>query len=217
MTRSATLVRLPGGDSASAKIRSRQDGTRSRILAESAALFVAQGYENVSVEQIISAAGIARSSFYRFFANREEVLAAIIRPVFAEGLVHLEAITARDARGVLHGIFDAYLALWAASPDALRLSTRTGGVYFELFRDLHTPFRERITALLKLVEPGGQLLNGSADYTARLIGRTAVPVLEVYHRDPLFATLFRSTMSGFLLLPTTPSTTAEPTTTEETP
>lgn len=201
MPQSGTLVRLPADESGNAKIRSRQDGTRSRILAESGALFVAHGYENVSVEQILAAAGIARSSFYRFFANREDVLANIIRPVFVDGLAHLEAIAARDARGVLNGIFDAYLALWAASPDALRLSTRTGGVYFELFRDLHMPFRERITALLRLVEPEGELLNGSADYTARLIARAAVPVMEVYHRDPRFADLFRSTMSGFLLLP----------------
>ena len=72
-----------------------------------------------------------------------------------------------------------------------------------MFRDLHTPFRERITSLLRLVESGGQLLNGSADYTARLIARTAVPVMEVYHRDPRFPELFRSTMSGFLLAPAT--------------
>ena len=201
MTRPVVLVRLPATDSSSPKIRSRQDGTRSRILSESAALFVAHGYENVSVEQIILAAGIARSSFYRFFANREEVLTAIIRPVFEAGLAQLDAITARDAPGVLHGIFDAYLALWSASPDALRLSIRTGGIYFELFRDLHTPFRERITDLLRLVEPGGQLLNKNADYTARLLARTAVPVMEVYQRDPRFADLFRSTMSGLLLLP----------------
>lgn len=201
MTRQGTLVRLPTAGAGNAKVRSRQDGTRTRILAESAALFVAHGYENVSVEQILAAAGIARSSFYRFFANREDVLANIIRPVFVDGLAHLEAIDARDTRGVLHGIFGTYLALWAASPDALRLSTRTGGIYFELFRDLHMPFRERITALLRLIEPEGALLSGSADYTARLIARAAVPVMEVYHRDPRFADLFRSTMSGFLLLP----------------
>lgn len=201
MPRSATLVRLPASESGNAKIRFRQDGTRARILAESAGLFVAHGYESVSVEQILAAAGIARSSFYRFFANREDVLANIIRPVFADGLACLGAIAARDSRGVLHGIFDTYLALWAASPDALRLSTRTGGIYFELFRDLHLPFREKITALLRLVEPEGALLNASAGYTARLIARTAVPVLEVYHRDPRLADLFRSTMSGLLLLP----------------
>lgn len=196
---SGTLVRLPAIESGNARIRSRQDGTRTRILSESAALFVADGFETVSVEQILTAAGVARSSFYRFFANREDVLASIIRPVFADGLVHLEAIAARDSRGVLHGIFDAYLALWAASPDALRLSTRTGGVYFELFRDLHLPFREKIAALLRLVESEGALLNGSAGHTARLIARTAVPVMEVYHRDQAFAPLFRATMSGMLL------------------
>jgi len=201
MTIPGTFVRLTAASTGNAKIRSRQDGTRSRILVESAALFVAHGYENVSVEQILAATGIARSSFYRFFANREEVLASIIRPVFTDGLVHLESIAARHTSGVLHGIFAAYLALWGASPDALRLSTRTGGVYFELFRDLHMPFRERITELLRLVEPEGALLNGSADFTARLIARTAVPVMEVYHRDPRFADLFRATMSGFLMRP----------------
>lgn len=201
MPYSGTLVRLPANDSGNAKIRSRQDGTRARILGESAALFVAQGYENVSVEQILAAAGIARSSFYRFFASREDVLANIIRPVFVAGLARLDAIAARDTRGVLHGIFDTYLALWVASPDALRLSTRTGGVYFEIFRDLHMPFRERISTLLRLVEPEGALLNGSADYTARLIARTAVPVMEVYHRDPRFSALFHATMNGLLLLP----------------
>ena len=202
MSLPATLHRLPVTGSGSEKIRTRQDGTRQRIVSESASLFVAHGYENVSVEQIIAATGIARSSFYRFFANREEVLASIIRPVFVAGLAHLATITARDARGVLSGIFAAYLALWAASPNALRLSTRTGGVHFELFRDVHTPFRERITTLLHLVQQGGELLNGSADYTARLIARTAVPVLEIYHRDARCPELFRSTMSGLLLLPT---------------
>lgn len=201
MTRPGTLVRLPAAGGGNARVRSRQDDTRARLLARSAALFVAHGYENVSVEQILAATGIARSSFYRFFANREDVLSNIIRPVFVDGLAHLESIPAGDTRSVLHGIFAAYLALWDASPDALRLSTRTGGIYFELFRDLHLPFRERITTLLRQVEPEGALLNGSAGYTARLIARTAVPVMEVYHADPRFPELFHATMSGFLLLP----------------
>lgn len=201
MPRSGAVTRLNIAESVSPKIRRRQHGTRARILSESAALFVAHGYENVSVEQIIAAAGIARSSFYRFFANREEVLSGIIRPVFEAGLERLDAIDAGDAPGVLRGILDTYLALWNAGPDALRLSTRAGGVYFELFRDLHTPFRQRIAALLDRVAAGGALRNGSADYTARLIARTAVPALEVYHKDPRFAQLFRSSMCGLLLLP----------------
>ncbi|MEO7386152.1 MAG: TetR/AcrR family transcriptional regulator [Gammaproteobacteria bacterium] len=187
MTRQGSLVRLAN--------------PRTRILNGSAALFVAHGFENTSVEQILVATSVARSSFYRFFANREEVLASIIRPVFITGQSHLDRITARNARGVLHGIFATYLDLWASGPDALRLSTRTGGVHFELFRDLHMPFREKITALLRLIESEGSLLNASAELTARLIARTAVPVLEVYHRDPRFESLFRATMGGLLLRP----------------
>ncbi|MBL8202062.1 MAG: TetR/AcrR family transcriptional regulator [Chromatiales bacterium] len=205
MPYSGSLVRQPANETGNAKIRSRQDGTRARILSESATQFVAHGYENVSVEQILAAAGIARSSFYRFFASREDVLANIIRPVFVDGLAHLKAISARDTRGVLHGIFDTYLALWDASPNALRLSTRTGGVYFELFRDVHMPFSEQITALLRRVEPEGRLRSGSAGYTARLIARTAVPVMEVYHRDVRFTALFHTTMSGLLLLSPAPT------------
>lgn len=197
MAQAEPVVRLP----ASPKIRNRQDGTRTRIIDASARLFVAKGFENVSVEEIISATDIARSSFYRFFSNREDVLASIIRPVFEDGIAGLDAIDARAPDGIMAGVFDTYLALWRSGGDALRLSTRTGGIYFELFKDLHAPFRDKIVALIRRVEPSGRLLNGSAELTARLIARTAVPVMEVYHRSPDFETLFHKTMSGFLLAP----------------
>ena len=82
--KTATVTRIPAPSSA--KILSRQSKTRERILLESARQFLDRGFESVSVEHIVAAAEIARSSFYRFFANREEVLASIIRPVFEEGI-----------------------------------------------------------------------------------------------------------------------------------
>lgn len=189
------IVSLPARD----KVRQRQDQTRARILTVAARQFVSKGYANVSVEDLISAGEIARSSFYRFFANREEVLTSIIRPVFEQGIDKLDAIDTRDVDGVLPGIFTTYLELWHAGPDALRLSTRTGGVHFELFRDIHMDFARKLTSLVETVAPTGRLLNGSADYTARLIARTAVPVMEVYHQNPAFEELFQRSMRGFLL------------------
>ena len=85
----------------SPKVRKRQSRTRQRILDESAHLFIAKGFENVSVEEIIDAAEIARSSFYRFFSNREQVLANIIRPVFEQGLLELEKISTNDPAGTM--------------------------------------------------------------------------------------------------------------------
>ena len=86
-------------------------------------------------------------------------------------------------------------------PDALRVSTRVGGVYFYLFQDVHNEYRETLEALVRRVEPSGILLNDSADYSSRLIARLAVPVMEVYSKDADFGTLFRQTMRGLLLKP----------------
>ena len=183
----------------SPKIRKRQERARQRIITESACKFVERGFENVSVEEIIESAEIARSSFYRFFSNREQILATIVRPVFEQGTAELKAIETRDPVAIMDGIFDTYLRLWHASPDSLRVATRTGGVYFYLFQDVHETFRKTLIGLIKQVESTDLLLNDSADYTARLIARCAVPAMEVYSDDPNFEALFRETMRGLLL------------------
>lgn len=185
----------------SPKIASRQSRMRARIVTESAKLFLARGFAAVSVDDIVAAAEIARSSFYRFFPNREEVLASTIRPVFESGVESMAAIAGRPPREIMDGIFDMYLRLWSASPDTLRLATRMGGTYFRLFQDVHTRYRQALTDLLGRVEGTGILLNDNGDYSARLIARTAVPVLEVYAGDQKIESLFRQTMRGLLMKP----------------
>ena len=183
------------------KIASRQNRTRERIVSESAKLFLARGFENVSVDHIVAASEIARSSFYRFFPNRDEVLASIIRPVFESGVSMMQEIAGRPARETMDGLFDMYLKLWKSGSEAMRLATRMGGAYFRLFEDVHATYRQALTDLVRRVQPTGMLLNDSGDYSARLIARSAVPVLEIYRDDPRFEILFRQTMTGLLLKP----------------
>jgi AcrR family transcriptional regulator len=185
----------------SPRIRERQGRTRQRILDESARMFIRKGFENVSVEEIIESAGIARSSFYRFFANREQVLTNIVRPVFEAGVIELEGIDNSNPHAIMAGIFGTYLALWRSSPDALRVSSRMGGVHFYLFEDVHRVFREKVSAHLQSIEPSGIFLNGSADLTARILARTGIQILEIYGDDPDFERLFRLTMTGLLIKP----------------
>ncbi len=195
MTGAPTAAALP----ISPKIRSRQSRTRERILDASAGLFVARGFENVSVEDIIDVAEIARSSFYRFFSNRDDLLTKIIRPVFEKGIADLDVIATQAPLAIMNAVFDAYLELWRSGPNALKVSTRIGGKHFYLFEDVHGEYRSRLMALVKRVQPSGILLNDNADYSARLIARSAVPVMEVYCSDPDFEQLFHQTMRGFLL------------------
>lgn len=186
---------------AGSKIASRQNRARARIVAHGSRLFLAYGFPNVSVDHIVGAAEIARSSFYRFFANREALLASIIRPVFESGTALMADVGERPPRQIMAGVFGVYLQLWRDGPEALQLATRMGGAYFRLFADVHTAFRASLTDVVHRVEPTGLLLNGSGEHSARLIARTAVPVLEVYSDDPQIETVFRQTMSGLLLKP----------------
>jgi len=196
---STAPLSLPG--TPDSKVARRQGRTRERILSESARLFIERGFKGVSVDHIVAAAEIARSSFYRFFPNREEVLASIIRPVFEHGVARMDELGRRAPAQIMPGVLDMYLELWRSSPDSLRLATRMGGAYFRLFEDVHTAYRQTLTALLRKVERTGILLNDSGEYSARIIARSAVPVLEIYRHDPRNEFLFRQTMSGLLLKP----------------
>ncbi|GAC54511.1 TetR family transcriptional regulator [Gordonia amicalis] len=51
-------------------------GFRMRVVAESIRLFSEHGYESTTVEQIASAAGMSRRTFFRQFGSKEDVIFA---------------------------------------------------------------------------------------------------------------------------------------------
>lgn len=183
----------------SPKIRSRQNRTRQRILRESARLFVERGFENVSVEDIIAASEIARSSFYRFFDNREAVLSQIVQPVFEHGARLLARRPEPEPAKALDHIVQTYLQLWRDSADALRVSARVRGVNFSLFREGHNGYRQKLMHLLERAEKAGLLRNQDADLSGRLIARTAIPMLEIYAGRADLEEIFTNSMRGLLL------------------
>ncbi|MFW0795240.1 TetR family transcriptional regulator [Gordonia sp. CPCC 205515] len=52
------------------------DDFRMRVVTESIRLFADSGYESTTVEQIASAAGISRRTFFRQFGSKEDVIFA---------------------------------------------------------------------------------------------------------------------------------------------
>jgi len=49
--------------------------TRERILDSAAELFAARGYDNVSIDQVMTRAGLTRGAFYAHFASKGELYA----------------------------------------------------------------------------------------------------------------------------------------------
>lgn len=124
---------------------------RARIVAATAQVFTRTGSRGLSVAQIIEQAGLARPTFYRYFANAAEPLHALLTVSNADLVGGIRTALTGDSppasstpaplEGVELGIrlIDAYLA-WARGH---------GAMLRPLFAELHDPgspvseYRER--------------------------------------------------------------------------
>jgi AcrR family transcriptional regulator len=74
---------------ASPRRRRRQDGesrdVQETILAAMRELLAERRFDDISVADILSAAGVSRASFYFYFESRHAVLAALVRRAVAAG------------------------------------------------------------------------------------------------------------------------------------
>lgn len=102
----------PPADTAATGLRERKKArTRQAIQAHALQLFRKQGYEATTVEQIIEAAEVSETTFYRYFPNKRDlVLSDELDPLFVEAVKaqppHLAAVQAIRAafRSVLTGL-----------------------------------------------------------------------------------------------------------------
>lgn len=164
MASEAVKVRRPGRPPQSEESTA---AARARIVAATAEVFARRGSHGLSVALIIEQAGIARPTFYRYFANAEEPLQQVLDAsdrALVDGLQQALDAAADEVGMVLSGI-DAYLA-WARD---------LGPALRPLFAELHdpsspvSPHRVRTLDLLR-----ERLL---ARFAA--LGRTAPPPVDI--------------------------------------
>lgn len=140
---------------------------RSRIVRATTEVFAEHGSHGLSVALIIERAGIARPTFYRYFANAEEPLQQILDAsdmALVHGLQAALDAASNEIEMVLNGI-DAYLAWARGHGPALR----------PLFAELHdtssivSPHREKTLDMLR------ERLIGRFEG----LGRVAPPAIDI--------------------------------------
>lgn len=120
---------------------------RARIVEATAQVFAEHGSHGLSVALIIERAGIARPTFYRYFANAEQPLQLVLDASDMALVNGLQAALDRadDEIGMVVNGIDAYLAWARDHGPALR----------PLFAELHdpsspvSPHRERTLVMLR--------------------------------------------------------------------
>lgn len=182
----------------SPRVAARRERMHENVLRISAKMFLEKGIENVSVEEILDAADLARSTFYSFFESKRDLLVQIFRPIFELGATHLKGLIGQPPLNMAYGVIDMFPLQWERFGDAMLL--RVPREDFALIAQWHDAYVGALGTCLQGVEREGLLRNGSAAYTQRLIARSAVDVVRVYRHDPAFKRLYRNTMEGMLLV-----------------
>jgi AcrR family transcriptional regulator len=136
------------------------DVRRDEILDTALALFLEHGFERTSVEQITNAVGVAKGTFYHYFATKQDLLVQLVER-FADQLF-TEIETALDA---CHGTaIERFRVLVATSSQAKlgrkeQTLTLTRSLYTDENRALQVGLREGWTSrtrplILSIVEQG---------------------------------------------------------------
>lgn len=173
----------------------------TRILDAAGRLMAQHGVAAVSVEQILLAAGVSRGTFYSYCRNKSDLLVALIQPVFEEGTRDLAGLADEPPARVVPGIVALYRSLWQRHRHALLLIPGVDAATFARLRAAHVAYTEAMKAALGRAAASGYLRTGCADYSFRVLARTAVPLLRVYADHPDGERLYTESLTALLAAP----------------
>lgn len=145
----------------------KMERTRQFIADTAFELFVAQGYENTTIEQIAAAAEVGTRTLYRYYPTKEALVVNFVE----EGL-------------------NTAMAAFLAQPDELPLPQALYAVVDSIERTIET-HSTRLIALYEISRGTAALRAGLADQNYRWRQRLAEEILRRTGgtRNPLFAAL----------------------------
>ncbi|MEQ1800931.1 MAG: TetR/AcrR family transcriptional regulator [Gammaproteobacteria bacterium] len=182
----------------SPKIVDRRGLVWSDLLAVAGSLMAERGVATISVEQLLLAAGISRGTFYSFCGGKSDLVAAIVIPALEQGTARLEPLGTSPPPRIIPAIVSIYEELWQNHRHALIMIPGVTADAFARIHDAHRAFTDAMSRALERARAGGQLRNDSVEATFRVITRTAVPLLRIYHDHPDGQRLYRESMTALL-------------------
>lgn len=177
----------------------RRERTRAALLAVGARRFAERGIGPVSVEELIAEADVSRATFYGLFSSKYSLLEGILDPLFELATRRIRELKARPPQEAVDGLVDVYWSLWTTHRDGLLLIPLVDHETFKHFERQHRVLQDALLDLLLAVERADLLRNGSAQYSLKVIARTAVQLLRVYDGHAAAAAMFRDAVRGLLL------------------
>lgn len=170
---------------------------RQEIIEAARELFLSQGYDKTSVEDIVKKVSVAKGLFYYYFPKKEAILAAIADQFIDEVNEAFSQYLNRehpDLRSVVHTLLSFFLDTIEKNENFLNISTSSGTVV-----SLYVKQRlenTAIEALIGLLENSPEKLRRKyPEYTARILVRGLADLYLEGVTDPhVMLTLIEETL-----------------------
>ena len=131
--------------------RAHRERQQVRILAAAQNLFDRQGIDRVTMADIVSSAGIRTSTLYEYFANKDEVVWALVEQIMAQSasrIVKRTEAASGPALVKITALFEALVEELVEHPESVRFLAQFDAMYA---RDWSV---DRLLALEERIVPG---------------------------------------------------------------
>jgi AcrR family transcriptional regulator len=179
----------------------RRDRIKQSLLTAATDLFARHGVEDVSVEGILEAANVSRGTFYKIFASKEELLVAIVEPVFQFAHQELLNITSDNPEIIIEQIGEVYFQIWTVHASPLIIALNIGQKYFPLVQNAHDLYVMQLNTLVGKLQRKSALRIKEKMIVTRLIALSILPLLKALQGSDNFHDYFIDGMKGLLLKP----------------
>jgi AcrR family transcriptional regulator len=177
----------------------RQQLTRQRIIDAATSLFIRRGVAAVSVEDILLEVDLSRGTFYKYFSSKEDVLKAIIIPVFENLINRFSLLGSAHESIIFEEVLHSYFQQWQTNSGALVLAFNIGPANFSLVHTHHDRYVELLNNLIGRMHGLNLLRLDEPAFSSILIARCVVPVLQSLQKSRNLESDFIATMQGMLL------------------
>lgn len=123
------------------------DDKRTRILDAALAAFSAYGVARTTMAELADGAGMSRPAVYQYFANKDEILRAVLERALSSAADR--AIAELDSPGPLAGQLDRFLQRWYGDLTEQLAGTRHGAEVVEAKAGHAKPVADAVNARVR--------------------------------------------------------------------
>ena len=155
----------------------KKNATRQKIIDCALQLFAQQGYAQTTVNQITEQAGVAKGTFFNYFANKEVVLCDIQLTLATEEISRLQYKQGPIIPLMREALMGMVRQLPAERPLILALfqSTLNNSTLLELEKTKNEEFKQMLAAAIELAQERGEI---SKSMPAKMIAELAVQTYD---------------------------------------